>query len=283
MKRLVVWIPFSCALMVMGIACCENPDEMVTVPGGWFWQGCNPAVDDCYALMDSEHTFDTGPDEILIFETELPYRRLGIPAFEIDVHEVTVSSYDECVSEGKCIPPGTYDGRCNWGVSGREQHPVNCIDWNQAWGFCGWAGKRLCSESEWEKASRGQDGQRYPWGNDLPTCALAVMGGCGVNVETLPVGSKPLGASPYGALDMSGNVWEWVEDDYHVDYNGAPEDGSAWIEPRRSTMRVIRGGSVHDTHSRELFLRSSNRQADFVDEPSLGYDLGFRCCRTLPD
>lgn len=273
MKPTMIKIPLISLLLTMGIACSENPDEMVTVPAGWFWQGCNPAVDSCYQQTDS--ILDTPG-----FENELPYRRLNIPAFEIDMHEVTVDDYDQCINEGGCTPPGTHDARCNWGVSGREQHPVNCVDWNQAWMFCGWSGKRLCSESEWEKAARGQEGFRYPWGNELPTCELAVMNGCGLNTITSPVGSKKRGASPYGALDMSGNVLEWVEDDWHDNYDGAPEDGSAWINNPRNYYRVVRGGSVYDTHSRENFLRSSERFWEAAIEPFLDYELGFRCCRS---
>lgn len=271
-------------ILVFGIACCSYPDEMVTVPEGWFWQGCNPAVDDC------DFQLPNLGDEYFVYDDEQPYHRIHIPTFEIDKHEVTVEMYEECVRVGRCSAPDTQYTECNWGVSGKERHPINCVDWHQAWAFCGWAEKRLCTESEWEKASRGEDGNLYPWGNDLPTCQYVVMNGCSIKKETMPVGSKPDGASPYGALDMSGNVWEWVEDDYHSDYEGAPTDGSAWIGVSRSDFRVIRGGSVFSPQTLNGALRSSDRglssalkpcggNNDVLVSDCLGYDLGFRCCR----
>lgn len=289
MIRLTGYILIS-TVLVLGVAGCSKPDEMVTVPEGWFWQGCNSAVDACDLQLPNLG------DEIFVYGDEQPYRRLHLPTFKIDKYEVTVEMYEECMIAGGCSAPETQFAECNWGVAGKEQHPVNCIDWHQAWAYCGWANKRMCSESEWEKASRGEDGRRYPWGNDLPTCQYAVMNGCGADVETMPVGSRPRGISPYGALDMSGNVWEWVEDDYHGDYEGAPTDGSAWLKltgtltgTERSNYRVIRGGSVFSSQSANGELRSSNRAFTSASDPCsgqellidrcLGYDIGFRCCR----
>jgi len=133
-------------------------------------------------------------------------------AFTIDRTEVTVRAYSECVAAGACTP--TRRGRaCNVGQSGREEHPVNCVNLIQARAYCARVGKRLPTGAEWEKAARGTSGQPYPWGEDPASCDLQVMGGrnCGAT-GTAPVGSLPAGASPYGALDMMGNVWEWTED-----------------------------------------------------------------------
>ena len=230
---------------------------MCVVPAGPFCMGC----------VDNQ----CGSDEY-------PYHEVDVPAFEIDKYEVTVSQYGACVNAGACTAPGT-GSYCNWGKSGKEDHPVNCIDWNQAKAYCEWAGKRLCSESEWEKASRGTDGRIYPWGNEEPTCDYCVMDeggyGCGTD-STWSVGSKPAGASPYGALDMSGNVWEWVEDDWHISYTGAPTNGTAWVDSPRASTRVVRGGSFHYDYAG--FLRSSNR-SDVVPVGA-GADLGVRCCRS---
>jgi formylglycine-generating enzyme required for sulfatase activity len=221
--------------------------------------GCNSAV-------DSECS-----------SNENPYHPVTVPAFKIDKYEVTVSQYQACntASPSTCTAPST-GGQCNWGVSGRESHPINCVDWNQAKAYCAWAGKRLPSEAEWEKAARGTDGRKYPWGNTGLDCNHAVMSvsPCSIS-STAVVGSKPQGISPYGALDMIGNVWEWVEDDYHSSYTGAPSDGKAWVDTTRTSGRVLRGGSWG--HYYANYLRSSYRN-DY--NPALGYDyLGFRCSR----
>lgn len=155
---------------------------------------------------------------------------------------------------------------------------MNCITWHQAREYCDWVGKRLCSESEWEMASRGTDGRIYPWGNETETCHYAVMYeggyGCGTG-SSWPVGSKPAGASPYGALDMSGNVWEWVEDDWHPNYTEAPTNGSAWVDVPRASYRVERGGSYYVFSGG---LRASRRTA--YDPAGYQDGLGVRCCRS---
>ena len=240
--------------------CWPHCGEMVAVPEGPFMMGCNETIDtEC----------DTD---------EHPYHEVNVPGFEIDKTEVTVAQYKSCVDAAVCSSPQT-DGKCNWDKAGKEQRPVNCLDWTPSDTYCKWAGKRLCSEAEWEKAARGTDGRKYPWGNETPTCDYAVMtpaaaGGCDSS-STADVGSKPAGASPYGALDMSGNVWEWVQDTYHVDYTGAPTDGTAWVSPE--IVDKVRRGGFYDSGSGDL--RVSARKSK---EPSdLHSNQGFRCCRSL--
>jgi hypothetical protein len=139
-------------------------------------------------------------------------------------------------------------------VPGREDHPINCISWAEASTYCGWAGtvahKRLPTEAEWEKAARGDDARIYPWGDvPLPSCTHVSMnegpgGGCG-NFSSLPVGSKPLGDSPYGVHDMAGGVWEWTADWYGV-YDVAEDDNPTG--PSMGTFRPPRRRVGHHRH-----------------------------------
>jgi formylglycine-generating enzyme required for sulfatase activity len=157
---------------------------------------------------------------------------------------VTVAQYKACVDAGACTAPGKgvfWSFGCNWGVAGRENHPVNCVDWNQAEAFSRWAGGRLPSEAEWEYAARSAGKNwTYPWGDEKPTCERAVTSVCGAK-GTAPVCSKPKGNTLQGLCDLSGNVWEWVRDRYHESYAGAPVDGGAWDDA--GSERVMRGGA----------------------------------------
>ena len=140
-------------------------------------------------------------------------RTVKVGAFQLSKSEVTVEQYAACVKAGGCTAPK--QGRvCNWGMSGRGLHPVNCVTWHQADAYAKWAKARLATEAEWEYAARGAGTQRlYPWGAEPATCEYAVMGesedGCGRN-RTWPVCSKPKGHSPQGLCDMAGGVSEWT-------------------------------------------------------------------------
>ncbi len=231
---------------------------MVRVPAGRFVMGC--------AVSDPE----CGPDEE-------PRHEVYLDTFDIDVTEVTAGAYRACVAAGVCPEPDTRGGdSCNWGRPGIDRHPANCIDWSDAVAYCAWAGKRLPTEAEWEKAARGTDGRIYPWGDAPPDCTRAHMHGCAERWQTLEVGSLPAGASPYGALDMSGNVWEWVSDWYSPDfYSGSPP-----VAPRgpiAGSHRVRRGGGSDFPAPCQ---RSSFRRSDSHSLESLTFhifDLGFRC------
>ena len=218
--------------------------KLVTIPGGQFFYGCND-------LIDGECP-----------NSELPGRRVQVDPYKIDRTEVRVSEYGWCVGAGVCTPPGT-GARCNWNQPGRGDHPVNCVDWEQAATYCQWVGKRLPTEEEWEKAARGTDGRIYPWGNELASCDVAVMSAshsqrCEGAGSTAPVGSRDGGRSPYGLFDMAGNVLEWTV--------SLHESGTG--------MRVLRGGSwQHEAPT----MRSSHRQ---VAPPSLIHEsVGFRCAQ----
>lgn len=120
--------------------------------------------------------------------------------------EVTNAQYQKCVESGKCT-----EKYYEYGDYGDDDHPVSSVTWYQARRYCDWSGGRLPTAAEWKKAALGTDGRSYPWGNESPSCELANLFECN-NHEFVSVGSYPLGASPYGALDMIGNVYEWVED-----------------------------------------------------------------------
>ena len=244
-------------------------------------------------IFISGGTFDMGSNDGE--SNEQPLHSVTVPTFEMTKTQVTVEQYEECVTDGVCTALWTGD-YCNWDDPGYEDHPANCITWYQAREFCEWAGGRLPSEAEWEYAARsgGQD-ITYPWGNETATCDYAVMNdggwGCGTD-RTWPVCSKVAGNTDQGLCDMAGNVWEWVEDDYHGSYdcdenptvlncdNGglAPTDGSAWVDDPRGDRRVRRGGSFN-------FLADDLRAAwRYPYQPSaFSMISGFRCAREAPE
>ncbi|MBN2494360.1 MAG: SUMF1/EgtB/PvdO family nonheme iron enzyme [Deltaproteobacteria bacterium] len=187
----------------------EGAACMLLVPAGPFWMGCDPKREE--ACPENE-----------------PGRQIDLAAFYIDRHEVTVAQYAACMQAGECTPAGE-GGRCNGGRADRARHPVNCVDFSQAQAYCRFRGLRLPSEAEWEKAARGEQGSKYPWGDAPASCDRAVMSdrggpGCGSGT-TLPVCSRPQGASPHGLCDAAGNVWEWVAGDQAVSRGGGFDAG----------------------------------------------------------
>ncbi len=223
---------------------------------------------------------------------EQPVHRVTVPSFEMTRTEITVAQYRECVAAGRCTTPRSGGPHENWDVAGLEDHPVNAVNWNHAALFCGYIGGRLPTESEWEYAAKsGGQNRLYPWGDEPPTCERAIMedetgvAGCGTG-RTLPVCSRPEGNTEQGLCDMSGNLWEWVEDYYRNTYDcsarsgahncedgtAAPTDGSAWGST--GSFRVERGGSFN---ADAFYLRSSARLRVTPAKPS--YGLGFRCAR----
>jgi len=238
----------------------EPANEMVLIPAGWFAMGCAADDNEC------------GSDE-------KPGKRIYVDSFYMDIHEVTVSEYADCVKTGACREPKNKDENkyCNWGYPNRGDYPANCVPWRQAWDYCAWSGKRLPTEAEWEYAARGSDARIYPWGNERGSCANAVIfegeNGCGRD-SAWPVMSKPKGKSPFGLYDMAGNLWEWCQDWYDETwYSRMPEKNP--VNQNNYTRRVIRGGSWNTDFR---FIRSSNR--DRLDPSEQDPSVGFRCVRS---
>jgi serine/threonine-protein kinase len=234
----------------------SHNDKMVLVPGGEFMMG----------------TFSGDEDE-------KPAHTVYLDAFQVDIHEVTNHQYRQCVDAGVCNPPEN----AVFLVSDYSQHPVVNVSWQDAEDYCEWAGKRLPTEAEWEKAARGTDQRTYPWGNDPLDGIHANFADKNSFVnwadpdiddgysQTSPVGSFPAGASPYGALDMAGNVWEWVADWYDKNYySQSPYENPQG--PGKMPYKVIRGGSWE---TRAWICRAVNRGADAPE--SKWPNLGFRC------
>ena len=160
-----------------------------------------------------------------------------------------------------------------YGSFAYADHPVVNIDWFQAEVYCAWAGRRLPTEAEWEKAARGTDERTFPWGSDI-NCNRANFEGCWG--DTRKVGSYPSGASPYGALDMVGNVWEWVSDLYDpIYYTYSPYENPQGAED--SNFRVQRSGAFNVNPA---FVTTTNRYSDNLISSFFWNNLGFRCAMT---
>jgi eukaryotic-like serine/threonine-protein kinase len=206
------------------------------------------------------------------FDDERPAHPVYLDEFWIDQTEVTVQMYALCVKAGKCKAPvskGSFRYSNYYGNPQFESYPVIHIDWKMAKTYCEWAGRRLPTEAEWEKAARGEQALTYPWGNEEPNKHLLnfnkEMG------DVTAVGSYPNGASPYGVLDMAGNAWEWVADWYSETYYAS----SPASNPRGRNSgqeRVLRGGAWLNDFT---MVRSSNRNSGVPDDACVS--CGFRC------
>jgi formylglycine-generating enzyme required for sulfatase activity len=252
-------------------------EGMALVPGGAFIMGA-----------------DQGGEQ-----DERPAHTVTIPAFYLDLTEVTNEAYDRCVRAGVCAPPDPKSAELNHvGSDDRfrgPRQPVSSISWESARGYCAWVHKRLPTEAEWEKAARGSDGRRFPWGDEAPTADRAVFGAGG----TADVGTHPSGDGPYGHHDLAGNVWEWVEDAYDpyaYTRPGAPHGAvgncddalAALAELKRrgqqgftgsnplpaACERVLRGGAFN-------YIAGGMRATNRVHHPPRFHLVmsGFRCAK----
>ncbi len=204
---------------------------------------------------------------------ESPEHETYLDDYWIDKTEVTNKMYYTCVKSGNCEKPlsdGFIAPTDHYTNLARENYPVVYVNYENAESYCQWVNRRLPTEAEWEKAARGVDGRIYPWGNQPPTQEMLNFN---QNIGYLmPVGSFPLGASPYGALDMSGNALEWVADWYSDDYY----EQSPSINPTGpdlGQLRVSRGGGFYQS---EYEVRATIRYSVVYWYNQSG-DFGFRC------
>lgn len=229
--------------------------------------------------------------DVLLENDEVPAHHVKLDAFWMDQVEVTNGMYALCVAAGACLLPTKLnsDNRGEYyGMAEFRDYPVVHVTWYDASNYCQWAGRRLPTEAEWERAARGDDMRTFPWGDEPPNPTNSnsqnFVG------DTSRVGSYAAGASPFGVLDMSGNVWEWVADYYDANYySHSPEENPTGPETGGpDNLRVIRGGSYQDDL---INLRISNRGYEKGPDLSAvsGGDayygnssvrIGFRCAQS---
>lgn len=235
----------------------KDMGPMMLVPAGEFTMGSNAG---------SSH--------------EKPEHKVFLDAYYMDMYEVTVGEYAKFLEATGMNPPPMWT---TMDEPVYENHPVVNVDWSDANKYCKWAGKRLPTEAEWEKAARGTDGRIYPWGNDPPDPKKANYGKEEWNnhAALMPVGQLKDGKSPYGIYDLAGNVWEWVSDWYAPDYYQTSPSRNPQ-GPERGKYKVLRGGSW-DFDPEDL--RSSRRDLNIpsstdYDSPAYrNFNSGFRCAR----
>ncbi len=246
------------------LAGCNSPapQDMVLIPKGEFIMGSNEVDTDAKAVQYG--------DRKPWYANERPQMKITLPDYYIDKTEVTNKQYKEFVdSTGHRAPAG-------WGGPSYppaiEQQPVAYVSWSDARDYCKWRKKRLPTEQEWEKAARGTDGRRFPWGNDFDIKKVNTLGEYG---GPAPVGTFKDGASPYGLLDMAGNVEEWVED-WYKPYPGNDFNDKDYGEK----FKVVRGGGWGGMghYALQVYVRTSYRN---IAPPDGFYnDVGLRCARS---
>lgn len=222
--------------------------SMAEVPAGEFIMGSNERWDD-----------------------EAPEHVSSTDAFYIDLNEVTNADYKKFVSATQKVFPFHWpEGSI---PKGKENHPVVYVSWFDATEYCSWAGKRLPTEQEWEKAARGEEGLIYPWGNEwsLDKSNNPYKNSTG----TEPVGTYPRGRSPYGLYDISGNVWEWV-DSYYLPHPGNPVTRAEYGKDKR----VLKGGSWFDCLSYGCGLSAPTFNRSFFTPEVKNNSFGFRCAKS---
>jgi len=289
----ILWALFALAgLLTSGVAASagERPSKRVMPPpqcnrNAVVWRSpeppANPEAGDVWVspqdgkamvfVPAGEFVMGSAAGDADAYSDERPQRRVYVDGFWIDKHEVTVAQYRRfCQAARRKMPSAP-----SWGW--KNNHPVVNVTWDDAAAYARWAGKRLPTEAEWEKAARGTDGRMYPWGNEKPGAGgrwrCDLDGRNDGYASTAPVGTYPSGASPYGCLDLAGNVWEWCADWWGKDYYAsAPARNPKG--PASGEHRVLRGGSWYNSAK---YVRCAERATPPVGRIGNG---GFRCGRT---
>jgi len=218
--------------------------------------------------------FEMGSGEHEGEADERPRHRVHLDAYYMDQYQMTVSRYVKFIEATKREPPKFWN---EVRLPEGGDLPVVGVDWLDAEAYCQWAGRRLPTEAEWEKAARGADGRKYPWGNEEPTSRHANFGKQEKDELPLtPVGRYEAGKSPYGIYDMAGNVWEWTADWYDENYyrQSAPRNPQG---PSQGLSKATRGGAW-DRH--QFNLRAANRSG--MTPTNRLKSLGFRCAQDGP-
>lgn len=243
-------------------------------------------VDGMPQVLIPAGTFRMGGMDVHATDNEKPAHEVTLDAFWMDQLEVTNGMYTLCVGAVMCEPPYSFNSQRRteyYGLTEFKDYPVVYVSWGQAKAYCEWAGRRLPTEAEWERAARGDDLRTFPWGEDKPDGRFAnfnFMVG-----DTTRVGTYPLGASPFGVLDMAGNVAEWVNDYFSITYADAETFNPQGPAESYTYQRVVRGGSLGDA---EINIRLAKRSAVQGPNPNAPYGstdligaysprIGFRC------
>lgn len=230
--------------------------------------------DDAPMALVPEGEFGMGVDGTIGLDDERPLHKVWLAAYFMDLYEVTTSRYARFLAATGRTPPWLWDS-VNLTIHG--DRPVIGVDWDDADAYCRWTGKRLPTEAEWEKAARGTDDRRFPWGNQAPTAELAnfaVGARFSYSQALMPVGHYDKAASPFGLYDMAGNVWEWVQDWYDGGYyERSPERNP--VGPEQGQFKVLRGGSWSELPK---YLLTYGR---FKLPPTTQNSyIGFRCAKS---
>lgn len=274
MKKL---IPILIAVVLLSTACGAKAGSERTVK-----------EDGMVQVYVPEGTFQMGGLDPRASEDEKPVHQVEMKGFWIDKTEVTNAMFLQCVQSGTCTPPqnSASESRSSYFNNTEfNDYPVVNVTWDSAKKYCEWAGRRLPTEAEWEYAARGTSAATYPWGEAAPDDTRANFNY--TDNDTSAVGSYPAGASPFGALDMAGNVFEWTGDYYDATfYSNGPASNPTGPEGRTAIFnRVVRGGSFADA---DVEIRATNRasvkgpnyDAEFGSEAYMGdfsNKIGFRC------
>ena len=242
----------------------QPPKDMAYVPKGEFIMGSNDVDTEAKSLQYG--------NKKPWFANEGPERKISLNSFFIDKYELSIKKYKQFVDATKHEAPDYFN---TIDLSKVENLPVVGVTWFDAKAYCKWEGKRLPTEAEWEKAARGTDGRKFPWGNEFDT---AKVNGAGNHMGPMDVTSLDAGKSPYGLHHMSGNAYEWTASWYEK-YEGNKFDD----EDYGKNFMTVRGGSWGGLghYSLNIYLRTTYR---FPVPPAAKFeDLGFRCARDVED